>query len=152
LAGLFDDAVATGASPRAAANWLTGEITGHLNRTGIDPEALPIDGVKLAELLTMVDAGEISATAAKDVLAGVLAGEGSPREVAAGRDLLQISDAGALGAAVDEVLAGHPDEAARIRRGEGRLVGFLVGKVMKATGGKADPKAVDALIRDRTGA
>ena len=72
--------------------------------------------------------------------------------MAAGRDLLQISDAGALGAAVDDVLAAHPDEVARIRGGEGRLVGFLVGKVMKATGGKADPKAVDALIRDRTGA
>jgi len=151
LAELFDDAVAVGASPRAAANWLTGEITGHLNRTGIEPEALSIDGARLAELLAMVDAAEISATAAKDVLAGVLAGEGSPREVAAGRDLLQISDAGALSAAVDDVLTAHPDEAARIRGGEGRLVGFLVGKVMKATSGKADPKAVDALIRDRTG-
>ena len=152
LTGLFDEAVIAGADPRSAANWLTGEITAHLNRAGVDQAALPLDGGQLAELVAMIEGGELSATAAKDVLAGVLGGEGSPRTVAEARDLLQISDTGALESAVDEVIAAHPDEVARIRDGEARLVGFLVGQVMKATGGKADPTAVDGMIRERAGA
>ncbi|OFW66338.1 MAG: glutaminyl-tRNA synthase (glutamine-hydrolyzing) subunit B [Actinobacteria bacterium RBG_16_68_21] len=152
LSGLFDDAVAAGAAPRAVANWLSGEVTAHLNRTGTDAADLTLDGAGLAELVEMVDSGEVSATAAKDVLAGVLAGEGTPRKVAERRDLLQISDVGALVVAVDEALAAHQDEVARIRGGDARLVGFLVGQVMKATGGRADPQAVDRLIRERTGA
>ncbi len=152
LAGLFDDAIAAGADPRAAANWLTGEVTAHLNRTGEAPESLPLDGGALAELVAMVSDGEVSATAAKDVLIGVLAGEGPPRAVAVARDLLQISDTDALAASVDEVIAAHPDEVARLREGEARLVGFLVGQVMRATGGRADPQAVDRMIRERTGA
>ena len=152
LERVFDDAVSAGAPARQAAVWLTGEVTAHLNRTDQNPEALLLDGAGLAELVAMVDNREVSATAAKDVLSGVLAGEGSPRRVAEARDLLQISDAGALSAVVDEMLAAHAEVAERIRGGESRLVGFLVGQVMKATGGKADPKAVDALIRERTGA
>ena len=152
LTGLFDEAVIAGADPRLAANWLTGEITAHLNRAGVDQAALPLDGGQLAELVAMIEGGELSATAAKDVLAGVLGGEGSPRTVAEARDLLQITDTGALESAVDEVIAAHPDEVARIRGGEARLVGFLVGRVMKATGGKADPTAVDGMIRERAGA
>jgi len=152
LAGLFDDAVAAGAEPRSAANWLTGEVTAHLNRSGEDTGSLALDGASLAELVGMVSAGEVSATAAKDVLAGVLAGEGSPRAVAVARNLLQISDTGALAEAVDGVIAAHPDEVERLRGGDERLVGFLVGQVMRATGGRADPKAVDVMIRERTGA
>jgi len=151
LSGVFDDAVAAGANARAAANWLTGEITAHLNRSGAEAAALAIDGHGLAELIAMVEAGDLSSTAAKDVLTGVLGGEGSPREVAAARDLIQISDESAVGTAVDEVLAAHPGEIARIRDGEDRLVGFLVGQVMKATGGKADPRLVDRLVRERVG-
>ncbi|HSM01389.1 MAG TPA: Asp-tRNA(Asn)/Glu-tRNA(Gln) amidotransferase subunit GatB [Acidimicrobiia bacterium] len=149
LADLFDGAVAAGAEARAAANWLTGEVTAHLNRTGESADALAIDGPAIAELVGMIDAGDLSATAAKEVLGGMLAGEGSPREIAIARDLIQISDESAIGAEVDAVLAAHPGEVGRIRDGEDRLVGFLVGQVMKATGGKADPRLVDRLIRER---
>jgi len=149
LADLFDDAVAAGADARAAANWLTGEITAHLNRSGESPGDLALDGRALAEMIEMIDGGDLSATAAKDVLAGVLAGEGGPRDVAIARDLMQISDESAIGAEVDAVLAAHPDEVGRIREGDERLIGFLVGQVMKATGGKADPRLVDRLIRER---
>jgi aspartyl-tRNA(Asn)/glutamyl-tRNA(Gln) amidotransferase subunit B len=151
LADLFDETVAAGGDPRAAANWLTGEVVAHLNRTGAGSGELSLDGASLAELTGMVGNGDLSSTAAKEVLIGVLAGEGSPRQIATARDLLQVSDESALGPEVDSVLAAHPDEVGRIRGGEARLVGFRVGQVMKATGGKADPQQVGRLIRERVG-
>ena len=150
LLGLFEAAVAAGASARGAANWITGEITAHLNPTGDDPVALAIDAPGLAELVKMVEGGELSSTAAKDVLVAVLGGEGRPRAVAERRDLLQVTDEGAITTLVDAVLAEHPDEMARIAAGEEKLIGFLVGKVMRAGGGKADPKVVDRLVRSQT--
>ena len=150
LVGLYEAAVAAGASPRGAANWITGEITAHLNRTGDEVTALAIDAAGLAELVTMVDHGDLSSTAAKDVLTAVLAGEGAPRTVAERHDLLQVTDEGEIAALVTAVLAEHPAEVARIAAGEDKLIGFLVGKVMRAGGGKADPKAVDRLVRAQT--
>ena len=145
LVGLFEAAVAAGAGARGAANLVTGEIAAHFNRTG----AAPIDGAALARLVTMIDEGSLSATAAKEVLAGVLAGEGSPDAVAAKRDLLQVSDEGAIAALVDGVLTAHASEAARAAAGEEKVIGFLVGQVMRAGKGKADPKVVDRLVRSR---
>jgi aspartyl-tRNA(Asn)/glutamyl-tRNA(Gln) amidotransferase subunit B len=84
------------------------------------------------------------------VLAAVLAGDGTPRAIAEQRDLLQVTDEGAITTLVAAVLAEHPDEVARIAAGEEKLIGFLVGKVMRAGGGKADPKVVDRLVRSRT--
>jgi aspartyl-tRNA(Asn)/glutamyl-tRNA(Gln) amidotransferase subunit B len=133
------------------ANWLTGEITAHLNRTGDDPADLAMDGRSLAELVGMIGNGELSSTAAKEVLIGMLAGEGSPQEVAAAKDLMQMSDESAIALAVDAVIEAHPVEVARIKDGDERLAGFLVGQVMKATAGKADPRLVDRLIRERVG-
>ncbi|MCB2222645.1 MAG: Asp-tRNA(Asn)/Glu-tRNA(Gln) amidotransferase subunit GatB [Actinobacteria bacterium] len=146
---VFEEAAAAGADPQAAATWLTGEVVAHLRRTDARLGATPLDGAALAALLAMIDGGEVSATAAKAVLAGVLDGEGSPREVAEARDLMQIGDAGALEAAVDEALAAHPDEAGRLRDGDMKLIGFFVGRVMQATGGKADPRMVSDLIRGK---
>jgi Asp-tRNA(Asn)/Glu-tRNA(Gln) amidotransferase B subunit len=99
----------------------------------------------------MVEDGELSATAAKDVLAGVLEGEGTPAEVAAGRDLIQISDATVIEDAVDAVLADNADAVGKIAAGDTKPIGFLVGEVMKATGGKADPRLVSELIRSKAG-
>jgi aspartyl-tRNA(Asn)/glutamyl-tRNA(Gln) amidotransferase subunit B len=151
FAELLDEAVAAGGDPRAAANWLTGEVTAALRRSGLEIGDTPLTGADLAELHAMVAGRELSATAAKEVLAGVLAGEGEVRRVAEARDLLQISDEGALVAAVDAAIAGHPEEFARLRGGEQRLTGFFVGRVMQATGGKADPRRVGELIRERAG-
>jgi aspartyl-tRNA(Asn)/glutamyl-tRNA(Gln) amidotransferase subunit B len=99
----------------------------------------------------MIEEGTVSSSAAKDVLDGVLAGEGSPREVAAGRDLVQISDVSALESAVEEALAANPDAVASFRSGETKVVGFLVGQVMRATEGRADPKLVSEMITSRLG-
>ncbi len=149
LRDLYESTVALGASPRSVANWVTGEITAHLNRTA-DPSGLAIDAAGLAELVRMVDGNELSSTAAKDVLTAVLAGDGTPRAIAEQRDLLQVTDERAITTLVDAVLADHPGEVARIVAGEEKLIGFLVGKVMRAGGGKADPKVVDRLVRSRT--
>ncbi len=147
LAGMFEEAVAAGADPRAAANWLTGEVVAHLRRTDGDLAATGLEAGHLAELDAMVRDGKLSATAAKDVLAGVLAGEGSPAAVAEGRDLIQVTDTAALEAEVEAVLAANADAVSKIRDGDMKPVGFLVGQVMKATGGKADPRQVSELVR-----
>jgi aspartyl-tRNA(Asn)/glutamyl-tRNA(Gln) amidotransferase subunit B len=103
----------------------------------------------LAGLLGLIGEGTVSSSAAKEVLDGVLGGEGSPAEVAQSRDLIQITDTSALESAVDDVLAHNPKAVADYSSGEQKIVGFLVGQVMAATQGKADPRAVNELIRSR---
>ena len=150
--GLFDDAVRSGAAPVQASNWVTGEVVAILRRSGKDSlEGSPLTGAHLAELLAMIRKSAVSASAAREVLAGVMSGEGSPGEVAAARDLLQISDTGVLESALAAVIAANPDEFARLRNGERKLIGFFVGRVMRETRGKADPKLASSLIRDRAG-
>lgn len=152
LRAVFDEALVSGAPPKSAANWLTGEVTAWLRRTETDPDALPLTGGQLAELVAIVEDGTVSSSAAKEVLEGVLAGEGDPGEVAAARDLVQISDASALEDVVDEVLHSNPDAVESYRSGEQKVVGFLVGQVMRATQGKADPKLVNEILRSRLSA
>ncbi|HSJ27405.1 MAG TPA: Asp-tRNA(Asn)/Glu-tRNA(Gln) amidotransferase subunit GatB [Acidimicrobiia bacterium] len=149
MRALYDGAVAAGAQPRVAANWVTGEVTGWMRRE--EAVQLPMTGAQLAELAAMVSEGIVSASAAKDVLDGVMRGEGDPRQVAETRDLIQIRDTDAIEAAVAEVLEANPDAVERYRGGEQKVVGFLVGQVMRATQGKADPKAVNDLLRQRLG-
>ncbi|MFO7298684.1 MAG: Asp-tRNA(Asn)/Glu-tRNA(Gln) amidotransferase subunit GatB [Actinomycetes bacterium] len=146
---LFDEAVAAGAPALAAFNWLTGEVTAWMRRTDTEPAELT--GERLAALIALVDEGVVSATAAKEVLEGVLAGEGEPRQVAEARDLVQVSDRGALEGAVRRVLDANPDAVERLRSGEDKVIGFLVGQVMRETGGKADPRLVNELIREAVG-
>ncbi len=147
---VFEAAVAAGGDPQMVANWITGEVTALLRRVEMTLAASPFDGPVLAELSEMVSDGRLSASAAKDVLAGVLAGEGTPGEVATGRDLIQVSDSAALEPVVDEVLAANANAVEKLRAGDDKVMGFLIGQVMRATGGKADPGAVSGIIRSRT--
>jgi aspartyl-tRNA(Asn)/glutamyl-tRNA(Gln) amidotransferase subunit B len=149
LRAIYDDAVLSGAPARAAANWLTGEVVGWLRKRDAETTALPLSGDALAELIAMVDGGLVSSSAAKEVLDGVLSGEGTPQAVAATRDLLQMSDTAELGRIVSDVLAANPQAIAEYRAGEDKVVGYLVGQVMKATQGKADPRAVNQILRDQ---
>ncbi len=150
LRSLYEDTLRAGADPRAAANWTTGEITAWTRRSETEPTAIPLSGSQLAEMLQMIDDGTVSNSAAKEVLDGVLSGEGDPGDVARSRDLVQISDAGELEAVVDAVLERHPDAIVALRAGETKVLGFLVGQVMRATQGKADPKLVNEILRNRT--
>ncbi|MCI0424242.1 MAG: Asp-tRNA(Asn)/Glu-tRNA(Gln) amidotransferase subunit GatB [Actinobacteria bacterium] len=147
---VFDEATGLGADPTAAFNWLSGEVVSHLRRAGLESEELHLGGAELFELVTIVEEGLVSATAAKEVLEGVLTGEGGPREVASSRDLIQVSDATRIGEVVDAVLTANPDAVAGYRdRGEEKVVGFLVGQVMRQTQGKADPRVVNELLREK---
>lgn len=152
LRDLFEGAVAAGAEAGAAANWTTGEVVAALRRSGDVPVSdTGLTARYLADLLEMTGDDSLSSSAAREVLSGVMAGEGSPREVAEARDLLQISDAGLLEEAVEQAAAEHAEEWARLQAGEQKLVGFFVGDMMRRTGGKADPKLAARLIRARAG-
>lgn len=149
LRQLFKNAVDLGADPPMAANWITGELTAALRRAGTTVTDTPLTAEHLAELVGMIVGGKLSSSAGKEVLSAVLAGQGRPAEVAAALDLLQVSDQGLITAAVDEVLAANPDAIDRFRSGEEKVLGFLVGLVMRSTGGKADPKLVNQLLRTK---
>jgi aspartyl-tRNA(Asn)/glutamyl-tRNA(Gln) amidotransferase subunit B len=148
LRDLYDEALAAGAPARQTANWVTGEVNAWARRAE-EEGAIPMTGGQLAELVGMVEDGTVSSSAAKEVLEGVLGGEGDPRAVAESRDLTQISDTATLDSVVDEVIAANPDAAASYRAGESKALGFLVGQVMRATQGKADPKLVNQLLGDK---
>jgi aspartyl-tRNA(Asn)/glutamyl-tRNA(Gln) amidotransferase subunit B len=149
LRAIYDEALLSGAPPPAVANWLTGEVVAWLRRTEAETSAVRLDGASLAELIQMIDEGSLSSSAAKEILDGVMSGEGGPREVAEERDLLQVSDAGALEEVVASVLDDNPGAVDEFLSGEEKVVGYLVGQVMKATQGKADPRLVNQLLRDK---
>jgi aspartyl-tRNA(Asn)/glutamyl-tRNA(Gln) amidotransferase subunit B len=149
IRAVYESATTAGADHRRAANWMVGEVTAWLRRTGTDPAELPLDGPQLAELVEIVDEGHVSSSAAKEVLEGVLSGEGQPRDVAKARDLIQISDVSALDEIVAGVLADNPEAVDSYAAGEHKVVGFLVGRVMRESQGKADPKLVNQLLREK---
>ncbi len=149
LADLYEAALAAGGDGRNVAIWLTGEVVAHLRRTGDLLRDSPLEAAHLAQLDAMVRDGTLSATAAKEVLGAVMEGEGEPAAIAETRDLVQVTDVAALAAEVEAVLAAHPEAVAKIREGDHKPVGFLVGQVMKATGGKADPRTVSELIQTK---
>ncbi len=149
LAGLYEEAVAAGANPRTIGIWLTGEVVAFLRRNATTIEETGLGSGDLVELAVMTDDDSLSATAAKEVLGGVLAGEGSPRAVAEARDLLQMSDVAAIERVVDEVIADNSEALDKIRGGDAKPIGYLVGQVMRATGGKADPTVVQELVRTK---
>jgi aspartyl-tRNA(Asn)/glutamyl-tRNA(Gln) amidotransferase subunit B len=150
---LLDAAVAAGAPAPSAANWLAGEVTGWLAAEGVALVDSGLTGPHLAELVAMVDEGAVSATQAKQVLAGVLEERGAtaPRAVADARGLAQLRDEGELARVVAEVVAANPEAVAAVRDGNDRAIGALVGQVMRATGGSADPRRTNELLRAAIG-
>jgi aspartyl-tRNA(Asn)/glutamyl-tRNA(Gln) amidotransferase subunit B len=146
---LIEETIAAGASPAGARKWWMGELARRANETGVELSALGVTPAQVAQLQALVDDGRLNDKLARTVLEGVLAGEGDPAEVMAGRGLEVVSDTGALTAAVDEAIAANPDIAAKIRDGKVAAAGALVGAVMKTTRGQADAKAVRDLILAR---
>ena len=141
--------VAAGASPADARKWWLGELSRRANETGTALSALPITPDQVARVADLVLSGTLNDRLARQVIDGVLAGEGTPDDVVKARGLAVVSDDSALQAAVDEAIAANPDVTAKIRSGKVAAVGVLVGAVMKATRGQADAAKVRDLILSR---
>ncbi|TDW31264.1 Asp-tRNA(Asn)/Glu-tRNA(Gln) amidotransferase subunit GatB [Cryobacterium psychrophilum] len=140
--------VAAGASAQAARKWWTGEVARLANVAGVAADSLVRPG-QLAALITLVEAGTLTDRLARQVLEGMIAGEGTPEEVVAARRLAVVSDDGALIAAIDAALLGQPDVLAKIRDGKVQAAGAVIGAVMKAMRGQADAARVRELVLER---
>ena len=142
----------TKAQPKIAANWVMGELTGALNRENLEIDASKVSAAALASLLDRIAAGTISGKIAKEVFEAVWNGEGAVDAVIEKRGLVQISDAGAIDRIVAEVIAANAAQVEQFRAGKQQVLGFLVGQVMKASKGKANPQQVNEALRKQLGA
>ncbi|MBN2690384.1 MAG: Asp-tRNA(Asn)/Glu-tRNA(Gln) amidotransferase subunit GatB [Burkholderiaceae bacterium] len=142
-----------GAVPRLAANWIMGELTAQLNRDERDIGASPVSAAQLATLTCKIDDGTLSSKTAKDVFGALWAGEhgGDVDTIIKERGLAQVNDSAALQAAVDAVLAANPKNVEEYRAGKDKALNALVGQVMKATGGRANPQQVGELLKKAVG-
>ncbi|MGB6287013.1 MAG: Asp-tRNA(Asn)/Glu-tRNA(Gln) amidotransferase subunit GatB [Xanthobacteraceae bacterium] len=147
----FEAMVTAGADAKAAANWLINEYFGRLNKEGLTVATGPLSAQANAAIVQMVAQQVISGKVAKDVLTIVWAEGGDPREIVERRGLKQVSDVGALEKLVDEIVAANPDKLADANANP-KAIGWFVGQVMKASGGKANPQTVNELLRKRIGA
>jgi aspartyl-tRNA(Asn)/glutamyl-tRNA(Gln) amidotransferase subunit B len=146
---LVDETVRAGAPHEAARKWWLGELARHANERGTDLASLPMTPGQVARVVALVEAGTVNDKLARQVIEGVLAGEGDPDDVVAGRSLAVVSDEGALVEAVDAALAADPEVAEKIRGGKVAAAGAIVGAVMKATQGKADAGRVREIVLER---
>jgi len=146
---LVSETVTAGASAADARKWWLGELARHANETGTDLAALPITPAQVARVSALVRAGTINDKLARQVLDGVLAGQGEPDAIVEAQGLAIVSDEGALTEAVDAAIAANPDIADKVRDGKTAAVGALVGAVMKATRGRADASRARELILER---
>lgn len=146
---LIEATVAAGASGQAARKWWMGELARAAKDRETALEELAVSPAQVAQLQGLVDSGRLTDKLARQVLEGVLAGEGDPRAVVEARGLEVVSDETALLAAVDEALAAQPDVAEKIRGGKVKAAGAIVGAVMKATRGRADARRVRELVMER---
>ena len=153
-AGVLDlvlSTVAAGAPAAEARNWWLGALAQAANTAGVEPAELPVTPAQVARVVALVAEGTLTSGLARQVVAGVLAGEGGPDEVVAARGLAVVSDEGALGAAVDAAILAQPDVAEKVRSGKVQAAGALVGAVMRSTRGQADAGVVRRLVLERLG-
>ena len=153
-AGVLDLVLATvdaGAPAAEARNWWLGHLAQSANTTGVEPAELAISPAQVARVIALVAEGSLTAGLARQVVDGVLAGEGDPDEVVESRGLAVVSDEGALTTAVDAAIAADADAADKVRAGKVQAIGALVGAVMKATRGQADASVVRRLLLERLG-
>ncbi|MFC5380468.1 Asp-tRNA(Asn)/Glu-tRNA(Gln) amidotransferase subunit GatB [Aquipuribacter nitratireducens] len=149
---LVEATVAAGAAPAAARKWWMGELSRRAKADGVELGDLAVTPGQVAELQGLVDSGRLTDSLARQVLDGVLAGEGAPEQVATARGLEVVSDDSALGDAVDRAIAANPDVAAKVRDGKVQAAGALIGAVMKEMRGQADAARVRELVLERLGA
>ncbi len=149
-ADYFEEMVAAGAEPKAAANWLNNEYFGRLNKAGLAISDGPVSARANAAIIEMVANNTISGKIAKDLLDIVWSEGGDPRVIVESRGLKQVTDTSAIEKAIDAVIAANPDKVEEVKA-KPKMASWFVGQVMKATGGKANPGVVNALLKTRLG-
>ena len=138
-----------GVIAKLAANWINVELFGRLNREGLEVADSPVNAEALAGLLARIADNTISGKIAKQVFDAMWSGEGSADEIIEQKGLVQITDTGAIEKMIDEVIAANPDQLEQYRAGKEKLLGFFVGQVMKASGGKANPAQLNEILRKK---
>lgn len=148
-ADYFEAAVAAGADPKAAVNWLMGEFASQLSTDGIEIDKAPVSAENLAALLKLISKGTISGKIAKKVFATMWKEGGNPDDIVKAQGLVQISDTAELSKLVDEVVGNNPKVVEDFKAGKKKAVGALVGQIMKATKGKANPRVINELLNKK---
>lgn len=146
----FFENVANGRDGKSAANWVINELFGRLNKEGKGVADSPVSADQLGGVIDLIAKGDISGKIAKDLFEIVWTEGGDPAEIVEARGMKQVTDTGAIEAAVDDVMAANPDKVEQAKA-KPSMAGWFVGQVMKATGGKANPQAVNAIIKQKLG-
>ena len=151
MADYFESCVKLFNQPKTVSNWVMGELTRELNNSGTDASASPVSPERLISLLQLVEKGTISLKAAREIFPEVYSSGKTPEQIIQEKGLVQLSDEGALDKIIVEVLAENPTQVAQFKDGKQQVLGFLVGQVMKASGGKANPGKVNELLKKKLG-
>jgi aspartyl-tRNA(Asn)/glutamyl-tRNA(Gln) amidotransferase subunit B len=146
----YFEAVAEGRDGKTAANWVINELFGRLNKDGLSMAENPVSARQLGGIIDLIGKGDISGKIAKELFEIVYTEGGDPAEIVESRGMRQVTDTGAIEAEVDKVIAANPDKAEQAN-GKPGLAGWFVGQVMKATGGKANPQAVQQIVKAKLG-
>ena len=149
MAEYFDAVVATGADPKLAANWIMGDLAKNLNEDGIDITKSPVSAERLGKMIGLIMKDTISGKLAKKVFKEMWTNEDEPEKIVKDKGLVQITDTGAIKAAVDAAIAANPKAVEEYKGGKKKAIGALVGQVMKATRGKANPQMVNKMLAEK---
>jgi len=145
----YETVAATSGDPKAAANWVMGDLSGALNAAGKDIVESPVSAQHLGELVALIGKGELSGKLAKEIFPKMFAGGEAPRVIMEREGLTQISDTGALEKIADDVIAANPKQVEQYKGGKTAVMGFLVGQVMKASRGQANPAVLNEILRKK---
>lgn len=149
MAEYFDAVVATGADPKLAANWIMGDLAKNLNEDGIDITKSPVSAERLGKMIGLIMKDTISGKIAKKVFKEMWTNEDEPEKIVKDKGLVQITDTGAIEVAVDAAIAANPKAVEEYKGGKKKAIGALVGQVMKATRGKANPQMVNKMLAEK---
>jgi aspartyl-tRNA(Asn)/glutamyl-tRNA(Gln) amidotransferase subunit B len=146
----FFEAAAKGRDAKLVANWITGDLFGHLNREGLEIDQSPVSAENLGRLTDLIAGGAISGKIAKSVFQDMIASGDDPGSIVDQKGLKQISDTGAIEQVIDEIILANPDQVAKAKENQ-KLIGWFVGQVMQKTKGQANPQLVNELLREKLG-
>jgi len=149
MAKYFEEVVNEGGAAKSSANWITGDIAAYIKSNRLSFDQLPFKPNELAEMLKMIDVGEISGKIAKEILPELLSKGGSPKQLVKERGLGMIGDPKVIEEIIDKLILNHPNEVESFRAGKKKLLGFFVGQLMKETKGKADPKLANQILNKK---